>query len=253
MKVLVLGGSSEAREVAERLVDDGNTQVVVSLAGHTTHPVPLPCPVRTGGFGGVDGLTSYLRATSTEVLIDATHPFADTMPANAVQASALVGIPTVRVIRPPWTPRSGDHWIDVTDLHDACRQLAALGARRVLLTTGRLDLEPFESLRNIHFIVRSIEEPDRQNLPGATVVRERGPFGASAELALLRTHAVDSVVTKNAGGPDGKLVAARQAGVRVVMVRRPPAVEGTGVASAPEAVAWFAALGHNGSARSTKR
>lgn len=251
MKVLVLGGTAEARELAERLVEQRDAEVVVSLAGHTARPVALPCPVRTGGFGGAGGLATYVRTTGTDVLIDATHAFSATMPAHAARASALTGIPHVRLVRPPWAPRSGDHWVDADDLHDASRHLVALGARRVLLTTGRLDLEPFVPLREVHFVVRSIEEPDGLALVGATIIRGRGPFTAGAELALLRDHAVDTVVTKNSGGPDAKLVAARQAGVGVVMVRRPPAVDGARVATAKEAVAWLAGLDDRSSVTST--
>lgn len=239
----MLGGTSEARQVAELLVDGNDADVVVSLAGHTEYPVPLPCAVRRGGFGGVDGLVAYLRTTGTDVLVDATHPFSSTMPANAVRACALAAVPTVRVVRPPWTPQPGDQWIDATDLPDAGKCLGTIGARRVLLTTGRLDLAPFAALPDVHFIVRSIEQPERPALPGATVIRERGPFPVDAELALLRAHAVDTVVTKNSGGPDGKLEAARRAGVRVVMVRRPPAIDGATVATAQEAVAWLDGLG----------
>jgi precorrin-6A/cobalt-precorrin-6A reductase len=250
VKVLLLGGTAEARQLAELLVAEHDADVVVSLAGHTGRAAPQPCPVRRGGFGGVDGLAAYLRATRTDILIDATHPFSMIMPANAVQASALVGIPTTRLIRPPWQPGTDDAWIDASDLHDASRQIVALGARRVLLTTGRLDLAPFAALDGIHFVVRSIEEPDAMPLPGATVIRERGPFDRDSELALLRAHAVDTVVTKNSGGPDGKLVAARQCGARVVMVRRPPAVPGTSVATAQHAVDWLAELGYTSSVTS---
>lgn len=247
----MLGGTTEARELVEVLVEQRDVEVVVSLAGHTARPVALPCPVRTGGFGGVDGLAAYLLSAGTDVLVDATHPFSAAMAAHAVRASALVDIPTVRLVRPPWSPVVGDRWIGADDLDDARRQLVALGARQVLLTTGRLDLEPFASLRDVHFIVRSIEEPGRQALVGAAVIRERGPFTVGAELDLLRTHAVDAVVTKNSGGPDAKLVAARQAGVAVVMVRRPRLVEGARVSTARDAVAWLASLDYRSAATST--
>lgn len=239
MKVLLLGGTTEARQLAELLVDAPDTRVVVSLAGHTTDPVPVPCPVRTGGFGGVDGLAAHLRSAAVDVLVDATHPFSATMPTNAARASALVGIPCLRLVRLPWERQPGDRWIDAANLRDAKRRLVERGARRVLLTTGRLDLASFASLPDIHFVVRAVEEPDPMPLFDATVIRERGPFDVATEEALLRDHDIDMVVTKNAGGPDGKLVAARGAGIAVVMVRRPPIDEGTRATTAAEALTWL--------------
>jgi precorrin-6A/cobalt-precorrin-6A reductase len=239
VNVLVLGGTTEARQLAELLADAPETRVMVSLAGHTTDPVPLPCPMRTGGFGGVDGLAAHLRSTNVDALVDATHAFSSTMPLNAARASARVGIPCLRLVRPPWKRRAGDRWIDAADVRDVGPRLVELGASRVLLTTGRLDLAAFASLPHIHFVVRSVEEPDPLPLPDATVIRGRGPFDVAAEEALLHDHDIDTVVTKNAGGPDAKLVAARRAGVAVVMVRRPPIASDAQATTATEALAWL--------------
>jgi precorrin-6A/cobalt-precorrin-6A reductase len=239
VNVLVLGGTSEARQLAELLAGAPDTSVVVSLAGHTTDPAPLPCRVRTGGFGGVDGLVAHLRATAVDVLVDATHPFSATMPANAARASALAGIPSLRLIRPAWERRRGDRWTDAADLHEVRRLLVERDARRVLLTTGRLDLAPFASLRDMHFVVRTVEAPGPMPLNDATVIRARGPFDVASEVALLRDHHIDTLVTKNAGGPDAKLVAARRTGVAVLMVRRPPVGSGAQAANALEARAWL--------------
>lgn len=243
MNVLVLGGTAEARRLACLLDRAPATRVVLSLAGHTSGPVPVPCPVRTGGFGGADGLAAHLRAAAVDALVDATHPFAATMAANAARAAALVGIPRLRLVRPAWSPGPGDRWIDAADLPDARRRLVEVGARRVLLTTGRLGLGPFASMPGVHFVVRCVEDPGPMPLADATVLRGRGPFDVGAEAAVLRDHDIDTLVTKNSGGPDAKLVAARAAGVGVVMVRRPPAgAPGPRVATAAEACAWLAAL-----------
>lgn len=239
MNVLLLGGTTEARQLTELLVDAPDTRVVVSLAGHTTDPVPLPCPVRTGGFGGVAGLAAHLRSAAVDVLVDATHPFSATMPTNAARASALVGIPCLRLVRPPWERQPGDRWVDAADLRDARRRLAEHGARRVLLTTGRLGLAAFASLPDIHFVVRSVEEPDPMPLHNATVIRQRGSFDAAAEEELMHDHDIDTVVTKNAGGPDAKLVAARRAGIAVVMVRRPPIHANAQATTATVALTWL--------------
>lgn len=251
MRVLVLGGTTEARQVVELLAERPGCDVVMSLAGHTLRPAPLPCPVRTGGFGGASGLVDHLRITGTDALIDATHPFSVTMAANAAAAAALVSLPTVRVVRPAWESEPGDEWIDVPDLAEASRCLAALGARRVLLTTGRLDLEPFASLAGVQLVIRSVEPPDHLPLANATFIQQRGPFTAEAEVALLLEHGIDAMVTKNSGGSNAKLVAARRAEVRVVMVRRPPVGNGTTVATAQDAVAWLEGLGYQSSATST--
>lgn len=240
MKVLVLGGTSEAREIAELLAIAPDAEVVVSLAGHTSQPTVLPYAVRVGGFGGVEALVDYLHATSTDVLIDATHPFAAMMSANAAKATATIGIPALRVLRPPWTRQPGDNWIGAKDLQHACTRVIELGVAKVLLTIGRLDLEPFRAL-DVHFVIRSIEKPDRRGFARTTVIQARGPFDVDAELALLHTHAIDCVVTKNSGGATAKLDAARRSGVPVVMIRRPPAAIGATVATAPAAIAWLAA------------
>ena len=239
MNVLVLGGTTEARQLAELLADATDTRVVVSLAGHTTHPAPLPCPVRTGGFGGVDGLAAHLRAANVDVLVDATHPFSATMPMNAVAAAAIVDIACLRLVRAPWKRQPGDTWIDAADLRDAARRLVEHGARRVLLTTGRIDLAPFASLPDIHFVVRAVEEPEPMPLLDATLIRGRGPFDVAAEEALLHEHDIDTVVTKNAGGPDAKLVAARRANIVVVMVHRPPIHSDEHATTATEALTWL--------------
>lgn len=250
MNVLVLGGTAEARQLACLLVQAPATRVVLSLAGHTSEPAPVPCPVRIGGFGGAEGLAAHLRSEAVDALVDATHPFAATMPANAARAAARAGVPCLRLVRPAWSPGPGDRWTDAADLSDARRRLVEGGARRVLLTTGRLDLGPFASMPGVHFVVRCVEDPGPMPLADATVVRGRGPFDVGAEAAVLRDHDVDTLVTKNSGGPGAKLVAAREAGVAVVMVRRPPAgAAGPRVATATEACEWLAALWAGGVAQ----
>jgi precorrin-6A/cobalt-precorrin-6A reductase len=220
--VLVLAGTAEAAEIATRLHAAG-VPVVASFAGRTSAPAALPCPVRTGGFGGVDGLVAELRRGGYGTLVDATHPFAATMPHHAAAAAATAGVPRVRVLRPPWVPRPGDRWDEVDDLAAAARRLGEVGAERVLLTVGRYDLAAFAPGGDRRYVVRSIEAPDPTVLPGAVVVTARPPFAEAGEVALLREHRIDTLVTKNSGGSAtaAKLTAARDEGVRVVMVRRP--------------------------------
>jgi precorrin-6A/cobalt-precorrin-6A reductase len=241
-RVLVLAGTAEAARLVGRLAADGAYEVTASLAGHTRTPEPLPCPVRTGGFGGVDGLVAALRLGGFDALVDATHPFAAVMPRHAAAAAGELGLPRVRLLRPPWAPESDDRWIEVDDLAAAAGALQDLGARRVLLTTGRLELAPFAAVDRAHMVVRTIEPPDPLPLPSATVLLERGPYTVAGEVALLREHAVDALVTKNSGGEAtaAKLTAARTLGVPVVMVRRPPQPPGPLVTTVDEAEAWVA-------------
>ncbi len=244
VRVLVLAGTAEAAELVERLAGDAAYDVRASLAGHTRAPAQLPCPVRTGGFGGVDGLVEALRRDRTAALVDATHPFAAVMPHHAADAAGAAGVPRVRLLRPRWEPRPDDRWLDVDDLAGAAAALGALGARRVLLTTGRLELAPFAEVEGAHMIVRTIEPPDPLPLPSATVVLDRGPYTVPGEVALLRDQAVDAVVTKNSGGAStsAKLTAARTLGLPVVMVRRPPQPRGPTVATVDDAEAWLATV-----------
>jgi precorrin-6A/cobalt-precorrin-6A reductase len=242
-RVLLLAGTAEAAALVARLVaTDGAYEVTASLAGHTRAPAPLPCPVRTGGFGGVDGLVEALRLGGFEALVDATHPFAGVMPHHAAEAAGELAMPRVRLLRPPWAPGPDDRWIEVDDLVAAAHALQDLGARRVLLTTGRLELAPFIAVDGAHMVVRTIESADPLPLPSATLLLDRGPYTVSGEMALLREHAVDALVTKNSGGEAtaAKLTAARTLGVRVVMIRRPPRPPGPVVTTVGEAEAWLA-------------
>jgi precorrin-6A/cobalt-precorrin-6A reductase len=152
-------------------------------------------------------------------------------------------VPRLRLLRPPWRPQPGDDWREVADLAAAAAAVAGLGARRVLLTTGRLALGPFGGITGVHFVVRSVEPPDPP-LPGATSLLARGPFTVEGETALLHEHRIEALVTKNSGGgaTAAKLTAARTLGLPVVMVRRPPAPSGPVVATPEAAVRWLESL-----------
>lgn len=241
--MLLLAGTTEAARLATLLAERPGVEVLASLAGRTRAPAALPCPVRIGGFGGVEGLVGALREGGHGALVDATHPFAAVMPQHAAAAAHEVAVPRVRLLRPPWRPEPGDDWHEVADLAGAAATVVALGARRVLLTTGRLALGPFAGVAGVRFVVRSVEPPDPP-LPGATSLLVRGPFTIDGEVALLREHGIDAVVTKNSGGgaTAAKLAAARTLGLPVVMVRRPPAPAGP-VVDVPEAAArWLDSL-----------
>lgn len=240
-RVLLLAGTAEAAALARLLAERPDIEVVASYAGRTSSPAPLPCPTRTGGFGGVEGLSHHLRAEGYHLVVDATHPFAGVLPHNAATAAVAAGVPRVRLIRPPWRPGPGDQWTEVADLAAAATALPRLDAHRVLLTIGRLQLALFAGVPRMHLVVRSIEPPDPLPLPDATVVLERGPFSLDHELALMRHHDIDTLVTKNSGGDAtvAKLAAARRLGIRVVVVCRPPAPPGPVVETPEEALRWI--------------
>ncbi|MEV0204614.1 cobalt-precorrin-6A reductase [Streptomyces sp. NPDC050788] len=228
--VLILGGTAEARELAAALAARPGVHVTTSLAGRVSRPGALAGDVRVGGFGGVRGLADWLREQRVDVLVDATHPFAAGITANAVQAAAASGVPAVVLRRPGWRPGPGDRWHLVPSLAAAADLLPHLGSR-AFLTTGRLGLASFAHLTDQHFVVRSVEPPEPPLPPHTEVLLARGPFTVTDETALLREHLIDVLVTKDSGGSAtaAKLTAARQLGLPVVMVERPVLPEGVSV------------------------
>ncbi|MGB3813030.1 MAG: cobalt-precorrin-6A reductase [Shinella sp.] len=221
-RILILGGTSEARALAGRLAERPDLAVTLSLAGRTLDPAPQPVPVRTGGFGGVPGLVAHLREQAVDLLIDATHPFAKQISANARAASETTGIPLLRLERLGWEETQGDRWTRVASIADA---VAALGAepRRVFLAIGRQEAKAFDAAPQHHYLVRSVDPVDPPlDAPHVDYLLARGPFAVEAEVALLQAHRIDVVVSKNSGGEatHGKIVAARNLGLPVVLVER---------------------------------
>ena len=245
VRVLVLGGTTEASGLARALADRPGVEVTTSFAGRTTAPAAAAGRARVGGFGGADGLATYLRDEGVDVLVDATHPFAARMRWHAVAAAEATGVSRLRVERPAWAPEPGDRWTVVADLDAAAAAVRAGRYRRVLLTTGRTELAPFAVCRDTWLLVRSVEAPDPAvlaTLADAEVLLARGPFTVEGERALLDERAIDAVVTKNSGGAatGAKLVAARERGLPVVLVDRPPSPPGPRAETVAEALAWLA-------------
>jgi precorrin-6A/cobalt-precorrin-6A reductase len=226
MRVLILGGTTEATKLCE-LIAPSNTSATLSLAGRTANPAPQSVPVRIGGFGGVEGLAAYLTQQKINVLIDASHPFAERISANAIAAAQLAEISLITLTRAPWTPVEGDHWIEAEDLSAAA---LALGEepRRVFLTSGRLGLAAFEAAPQHDYLIRTIDPPEALGLPHARIILDRGPFSESAERMLMSEEKIEILVTKNSGGAAtyGKIAAARTLGLPVVMIRAPARPEG---------------------------
>ena len=245
MHILILGGTTEARRLAEVLHQVPGLRLTSSLAGRVASPRLPPGEVRVGGFGGVEGLAGWLREHRADALIDATHPFAGTISFHAAEAAAMAHVPLLALRRPGWVPGEGDDWHDVGSLEEAARVLPMLG-HRVFLTTGRMGLATFAEPAGgaLWFLVRSVEPPEGPCPPRMETLLDRGPFTLDGERELLRRHRIDVVVTKDSGGEATapKLAAAREAGLPVVVVRRPAAPEGVPVVRDPEAAAeWIRA------------
>jgi precorrin-6A/cobalt-precorrin-6A reductase len=238
-RVLILGGTAEARALAQRLHDAG-LDVISSLAGRVARPRLPVGQTRLGGFGGPDALARWLAAERIAAVVDATHPFAERISASAAQACPAAGVPLLRLQRPGWAAGPGDDWHWVDDLPQARAQLDALDRRRVLLTSGRQGLGAFAGDAGRWYLVRCVDPPDAGDLPPDSLLLQRGPYTVAGELALIDGHAVDAVVTKDSGGPltEAKLQAARERGLPVVVVRRPPRPDGAAVATVEAATRW---------------
>jgi precorrin-6A/cobalt-precorrin-6A reductase len=242
-RILILGGTTEARRLAERLADRADLAVTLSLAGRTMTPAPQPVPVRLGGFGGSQGLADHIAATRIDVLVDATHPYAATISANAARAAALAKVPLVALRRPAWVAVPGDRWTEVADTAGA---VAALGRvpRHVFLALGRQEIAPFAAAPQHRYLVRSVDPVTPPlDVPHAVYVVARGPFADIDERSLLTQHRIDIIVAKNSGGSAtyGKIAAARALGLAVVMLRRPALPQVAAIETVDDAVA---AIGH---------
>ncbi|EHK56599.1 cobalt-precorrin-6A reductase [Allomesorhizobium alhagi] len=222
-KILILGGTTEARQLAGKLAQRGDVSVTLSLAGRTESPVPQGVPTRSGGFGGMEGLAAYLRKEQINLLIDATHPYAANISRNAAEAARMAGIPILALRRPAWEPAEGDRWTLVADAAEAVQALGA-APRKIFLALGRQEIAEFAAAPQHAYVIRSVDpvEPPL-DVPDATYILARGPFAEADELELLKTHRIDAVVAKNSGGSAtyGKIAAARKLGIDVVLFRRP--------------------------------
>jgi precorrin-6A/cobalt-precorrin-6A reductase len=225
------------------MANEPDLEPILSLAGATANPAPSPIPLRVGGYGGVEGLATYLVRERIDAVVDATHPFAARMSANAVAACRAARTPLVVFTRPPWTREPGDRWIEVATMEDAADALGAT-QRTVFLTQGRLQLAPFVHASWRRYIVRAIDWPAEIDvLPNCKLILARGPFSLADELALMRNERVEALVTENSGGRAtyAKIEAARTLGIEVVIVRRPAAPEAKTMHDLDALMRWIAA------------
>ncbi|MCX5193633.1 cobalt-precorrin-6A reductase [Streptomyces sp. NBC_00249] len=241
--VLILGGTTEARRLAEALARDTSYRVTTSLAGRVASPVLPPGEVRIGGFGGAEGLAGWIAGHGVTRVVDATHPFAERMSFHAARAGELTGVPLLALRRPGWTPGPGDDWTFTDSLAGAAALLPGFG-ERVFLTTGRTGLHTFAGVTDRWFLVRSVDPPAGPVPPRLEVLLARGPFGLEEERELLARHRIDVLVTKDSGGgaTAPKLTAAREAGIPVLLVGRPAVPAHVPLAPSVEsALAWLEA------------
>jgi precorrin-6A/cobalt-precorrin-6A reductase len=250
MRILILGGTGEARELAAELTAAG-IDVVSSLAGRVRQPRRPAGEVRIGGFGGAAGLAGYLGAEAITGIVDATHPFAAAITANATEAAAQTRLPLLVLRRPPWP--ADPSWQTVPDITAAAAAVRAWPGESVFLTTGRRDLGAFAADGGHRFLVRAVDPPDGDSPvpPRMTLLLDRGPYTVEGEAALMREHGVGLLVTKNSGGPmtAAKLQAARELAVRVIVVERPPLPPGSSaVTTVAEAVTWVRSAADNAGA-----
>ena len=275
-RVLILGGTAEARELAG-LLSQAGFEPVTSLAGITQSPSQRPGEIRSGGFGGVEGLLRYVAAERFCALVDATHPFATTISNYAKEAAERSGLPLLRLERPAWAPERGDRWIEVANNFAAVSAIPP--AARVLLTIGRKEILPYFARTDISGIARMIEPPEpfpfgspgsewvkglgykysgalphrqsRETLAGSAreievtgnwrILQAKPPFSVAEELRLLSDNSISLLVAKNSGGEEthAKLVAARMKGIEVIMIRRPRKREAPTVADPRSALTFL--------------
>ena len=238
-KILVLGGTAEAGELCARLAGDDRMSTVTSLAGLTRLPSLPSGAVRRGGFGGAEGLAALLAGDGYDAVVDATHPFAARIAAHAEEAARKTGVPRIKLLRPPFPRRSDASTIDVDTMEQAAKVLPP--GSRVFLAAGRRELSAFRDRADLFCVIRMIEPPAPGEVPDAwTVVIGRPASEPEHELVLLRHHRIDHVVAKDSGGPaHAKLVAARKAGIPVILIRRPPVPEGPTVSDVDGVLQWI--------------
>jgi precorrin-6A/cobalt-precorrin-6A reductase len=245
MRLLILGGTTEASALARLLANDARHEAILSLAGRTANPLAQPIATRVGGFGGADGLAHWLEAERIDAVIDATHPYADQISQNAVEACRRLDIPLMSIVRPAWQAEPNDRWQIAADTEAAVRALGP-APRRVFLSLGRQELHLFAAAPQHHYVARSVDAPAPSGLPPDLVVLQaRGPFDLDAERTLLRDRRIDIVVSKNSGGAAtyAKIAAARELGLTVIMIARPDKPTGNIVTSPQDAIARLAQIG----------
>jgi len=240
MKVLLLSGTSDARRIANELVDDTRFEIIASLAGAIRAPLKMPCETRVGGFGGQAGLAEYILAKKIGAVVDATHPFAARISKNAAVTSKSLKLPHIQMLRPAWQPEVGDNWIMIENEARAATYIP--NGSTVFLATGRQTLPAFANLAACRLICRQIDEPQQLfPFPNGEFLVGRPPFSIADEIALFEKLNIDWLVVKNSGAnaSRSKLDAARQMGMPVAMINRPEQPECERVSTVENVINWL--------------
>ena len=240
-KLLILGGTGEARNLADVLADRPDLKVTTSLAGRTIEPRRPRGNIRVGGFGGAAGLAAYIAAAGIDLVVDATHPYAAAISAHAIEACRAGARPLLRFERPAWQPQKGDRWIIVDSLAAAAKIVPEIG-HRAFLTIGVKELAAFAETKKVWFLVRLVERPSEPiPLPSFELVLARGPFELAVERELMRRRGIDVVIAKNSGGEAtyAKIAAARELGRPVLLLHRPLLPPTETADSIATALAWI--------------
>lgn len=239
-KLLILGGTAEAAELAARLAGDPRLETVTSLAGLTRLPTLVAGRLRRGGFGGPDGLAAFLAEDGYDGIVDATHPFAAQIAAHAAEAAAKAGVKRVKLTRPPFERTAEDRFVPVADVEAAAAALP--DGARVFLAAGRRELAPFAARKDLWCLIRMIEPPSGEAVPAGEIILGRPPDDPQAEVALLQKHRIGWIVSKDSGGRAGaKIIAARRLGLPVVLIERPALPAGPTLATVDGVMAWIEA------------
>ncbi len=220
-RLLILGGTNDAAKLAKNAAQYTNLEIIYSLAGRTKNPNLPSCETRIGGFGGIEGLTNYLREFRIDLVIDATHPFAITISKNVKEACVKFNLPYIKFHRTPW-PLNDYHWTSASNYSDAAEKLTSMG-NRIFLSIGTNRLNAFKNLSEKWFLIRAIEEPSSALLlKNYEIILERGPFDTVHEYNLLLNFKIDVLVSKNSGGiVPKKLQAAQDLGIPILMIQQP--------------------------------
>lgn len=241
--ILILGGTGDARKLADQLAESGKYRITLSLAGRTSRPLAQSGEIRTGGFGGVAGLVAELQSRKIDLMVDATHPFASQMSRHAFAAAQETGVELIALERPQWEKQAQDRWLEVASMEHAAQAVQDSGAKRIFLAIGRQEVGQFSAAHDQHFIIRSIDPvAESDQIEGSTIILDRGPFDLASERALFQKHRIDCLVTKNSGGEAtyAKLAIAREFGIATIMVQRPRPSGAQSVKSLEALMQWIA-------------
>ncbi len=241
-RILLLAGTGDARRIARDLSD---LPIIASLAGATTAPAEYPCDLRTGGFGGAEAMALWIKANNIAAIIDATHPFAAQISANAVAAANATDTPITRILRPPWEQEPGETWIKVPTVGAAARALPE-GAR-AFLATGRGSQDAFTARRDIWCALRLIDPPKSIYPGNGEYIVSRPPFDVASETALFSRLSISHLVVKNAGGAAArtKLTAAAKLNIPIIIVSRPEESNAASEIAQEDLREWLDRIGAN--------